>query len=157
MVERFQLLAHETPTSSGENQNQNQNAEKRARNCKSSKKGAMAGCVSPPWKALLLKALDSNSHLKHSSFFQLVKESFPCLLFSPFFVIKPWFHSLSAFVFFFSGDDRYQREAIESYRCFQVSLKFLFVFFQSIGVGQVSISLINKIGEQNEGLQGLDG
>ncbi|XP_078154377.1 pyridoxamine 5'-phosphate oxidase family protein [Carex rostrata] len=31
----------------------------------------MAGCVSPPWKALLLKALDSNSHLKHSSFFQL--------------------------------------------------------------------------------------
>ncbi|KAJ3682125.1 hypothetical protein LUZ60_014698 [Juncus effusus] len=35
----------------------------------------MAGCVSPSWKALLLKALDSNSHLKHSSFFQLATVS----------------------------------------------------------------------------------
>ncbi|XP_073111922.1 pyridoxine/pyridoxamine 5'-phosphate oxidase 2 isoform X1 [Elaeis guineensis] len=29
------------------------------------------GTASAPWKPLLLKALDSNSHLKHSAFFQL--------------------------------------------------------------------------------------
>ncbi|GKV13115.1 hypothetical protein SLEP1_g24182 [Rubroshorea leprosula] len=29
------------------------------------------GAVAAPWKQLLLNALDSNSHLKHSSFFQL--------------------------------------------------------------------------------------
>ncbi|KAJ4777348.1 Pyridoxine/pyridoxamine 5'-phosphate oxidase [Rhynchospora pubera] len=38
---------------------------------RASNKRTMAGCVSPPWKALLLKALETNSHLKHSSFFQL--------------------------------------------------------------------------------------
>lgn len=32
-----------------------------------------------PWKQLLVSALDSNSHLKHSTYFQLVTSFFPHL------------------------------------------------------------------------------
>lgn len=39
-----------------------------------------------PWKQLLLSALDSNSHLKHSSYFQLVPSFFPHLFFFSFFL-----------------------------------------------------------------------
>ncbi|GMJ00960.1 hypothetical protein like AT2G46580 [Hibiscus trionum] len=30
----------------------------------------MGTTITPPWKQLLLKSLESNSHLKHSSYFQ---------------------------------------------------------------------------------------
>ncbi|KAH7514833.1 hypothetical protein FEM48_Zijuj11G0132400 [Ziziphus jujuba var. spinosa] len=36
------------------------------------------GTVTAPWKQLVLEAMDSNAHLKNSSFFQLIKELKHC-------------------------------------------------------------------------------
>jgi hypothetical protein len=35
--------------------------------------GAAASALSSPWRALLQRALDANGHLRHSTFFQLVR------------------------------------------------------------------------------------
>jgi hypothetical protein len=42
--------------------------------------GAAASALSSPWRLLLQRALDANAHLKHSTFFQLVRSDlpFPC-------------------------------------------------------------------------------
>jgi hypothetical protein len=35
--------------------------------------GAAASALSSPWRTLLQRALDANAHLRHSTFFQLVR------------------------------------------------------------------------------------
>jgi hypothetical protein len=39
--------------------------------------GAAASALSSPWRTLLQWALDANAHLKHSTFFQLVRSDLP--------------------------------------------------------------------------------
>ena len=68
------------------------NVKKRKIDCKRQKRQkenlwiGMGTVTMGPWKQLLLSALDSNSHLKHSSYFQLVPSFFPHLLFFSFFL-----------------------------------------------------------------------
>ena len=45
--------------------------------------GGAASALSSPWRTLLQRALDANAHLKHSTFFQLVRFDLP-LFPSPF-------------------------------------------------------------------------
>lgn len=68
------------------------NVKKRKIDCKRQKRQkenlwiGMGTVTMGPWKQLLLSALDSNSHLKHSSYFQLVPSFFPHLFFFSFFL-----------------------------------------------------------------------
>jgi hypothetical protein len=79
------------------------------------------GTVTGPWKQLLINALESNVHLKHSSFFQLVRP----LIFILFF-LEVIFSKISNFVDVLFGlvlgNNWIKWETFESHSGFQVTL-----------------------------------
>lgn len=77
-----------------------------------------AAAAAAPWKRLLLSALETNAHLKHARFFQLVTPRIPLTDLG---IGRISAHvSLCFILSVISGDGRFQRQACESHRGFQV-------------------------------------
>lgn len=76
------------------------------------------GTAAAPWKQRLVQAMESNSRLRHSSYFQLVRSSFFFLYLFPSFI--SFLFVVDIVLVWVSGNDWIKWETFESHRRFQV-------------------------------------